>query len=242
MKPVIAVTPEAIHLPGRFDGRGAFCGVSYSQAIELVGGIPVIVPLTKRRAVLDHFLDNCAGLLLTGGGDVSFKFYTPRRRAKISGVDEVRDEMEIYLVRAALKRELPVLAICRGIQVLNVALGGTLIADLPGHRNPQPDALCDALTWTADSRMRKLLGRAPGKVNTSHHQALGVVAAPLRVVARSADGVIEAVEHKTARLCWGVQFHPERLVYVAPQFRRLFRALVSSRPAARTRRSAGGGV
>ncbi|MEI6082787.1 MAG: gamma-glutamyl-gamma-aminobutyrate hydrolase family protein [Verrucomicrobiota bacterium] len=228
MKPVIAVTPEAIRLPSRQDGRGAFCGISYSQAIELAGGIPVILPLTDDRSVLNHFVKNCDGLLLAGGGDVSFKFYTPRQTAKISGVDEQRDEMEIYLVRAALKRDWPVLGICRGIQVMNVALGGTLIPDLTGHRNPQPDALCQTITWAADSQMRTLLGSAAGKVNTSHHQALDAVARPLRVVARAGDGVIEAVEHKSARFFWGVQFHPERLIHVAPRFRRLFRALVSS--------------
>jgi len=228
MKPVIAVTPEAIRLPSRQDGRGAFCGVSYSQAIELAGGIPVILPLTADRSILDHFVKNCAGLLLTGGGDVSFRFYSPRRRAKIDGVDELRDEMEIHLVRAALKRDWPVLGICRGIQVMNVALGGTLIPHLAGHRNPKPDALCQTLSWEADSQMRRLLGPAAGKVNTSHHQALDVVARPLRVVARAGDGVIEAVEHPAVRFFWGVQFHPERLIHVAPRFRRLFRALVSS--------------
>lgn len=227
-KPVIAVTPEAIWLPSRQDGRGAFCGVSYCRAIELAGGIPVILPLTTNRRVLQHFLQHCHGLLLTGGGDVSFQFYTPRRRVKIDGVDEERDAMEIYLVRAAVKRQWPVLGICRGIQVMNIALGGTLIPHLPGHRNPQPDALCQTIRWERDSQMRKILGSAADRVNTSHHQALDVVAPALRVVARAGDGVIEAVEHTSARLFWGVQFHPERLLTVAPRFHRLFRALVSS--------------
>ena len=99
MKPVIAITPEAITLPSRMDGRGSFCGVSYSQAIELAGGIPLIVPLTRSRQVLDHYLDTCNGWLLTGGGDVGAKFYAPRMsaplRKKIGGADESRDEMEI---------------------------------------------------------------------------------------------------------------------------------------------------
>lgn len=225
-RPVIAVTPEAIRLPARIDGRGAFCGVSYSRAIELGGGIPVVLPVTEERRVLDYFLTHCDGLLLTGGGDVSFKFYRPRRRAKISGVDEVRDAMEIYLTRAALRQGWPVLGICRGIQVMNVALGGTLIADLSGHRNPRPEALCQVISWECDSAMGRLL--AGERVNTSHHQALDRVAPELRVVARAGDGVIEAVEHRSARCCWGVQFHPERLVKVAPRFVRLFRAWVSS--------------
>src|SRR5690242_18156336 len=103
MKPVIAITPEAITLRSRMDGRGSFCGVSYSEAIELAGGIPLIVPLPRDARVLDHFIDTCDGWLLTGGGDVTPKFYAPRMsatlRKKISGADEVRDEMEIYVAR-----------------------------------------------------------------------------------------------------------------------------------------------
>src|ERR1700690_2044631 len=103
MKPVIAITPEAINLGSRMDGRGSFGCVSYSDVIELGGGIPLIVPLTRDSRVLDHFLETCAGWLLTGGGDVSVKFYAPRMsralQKKISGPDEVRDEMEIYVSR-----------------------------------------------------------------------------------------------------------------------------------------------
>src|SRR5437763_1035177 len=124
VKPVIALAPEAITLPSRRDGRGAFCGVSYSEAIRLAGGIPMILPLTNDRAVLDHFLSNCQGLLLTGGGDVNPRRYGGKPHPKIFGVDDVRDEMEIYLVRKAQKRDLPVLGICRGIQLMNVAFGG----------------------------------------------------------------------------------------------------------------------
>jgi gamma-glutamyl-gamma-aminobutyrate hydrolase PuuD len=241
MKPVIALTPEAIILPSRQDGRGAFCGVSYSRAIELAGGVPVILPLTNDRRILDYFLESCDGLMLTGGGDVNPRQYGGKSHPKIFGVDDPRDGMEIYLLQRAVKRDLPVFGICRGIQLMNVAFGGTLISHLPGHSNPKPEALAHRLEWSAP----KLLPVCE-KVNTSHHQAVDKVAHVFRVVAKSPDGVIEAMEWPGKRFCCAVQFHPERLVKVAPEFLRIFEVFVSSCRAletaqVRTARSASAG-
>ncbi len=231
MKPVIAITPEAITLRSRMDGRGSFCGVSYSEAIELAGGVPLIVPLTRDHRVLDHFLETCAGWLLTGGGDVAAKFYAPRMsttlRKKISGADEVRDEMEIYVLRKLRERDRPVFGICRGIQVMNVAFGGTLLPHLDGHRNPQPDALAHKIEWTKRGRLNRAM-EGFDRVNTSHHQAVDRVAPGFEVVARAPDGIVEAMERPEARFCCGVQFHPERLVKKTPQFQKLFREFVKA--------------
>jgi putative glutamine amidotransferase len=229
MRPVIAITPEAITLASRMDGRGAFCGVSYSEAIEMAGGVPLIVPLTRDKRVLDHFLDTCDGWLLTGGGDVCTKFYAPRMpaalRKKISGADEVRDEMEIYVSRNLVKRDQPLFGICRGIQVMNVAFGGTLVPHLEGHRNPKPDAFAHRIEWTTSGRLKKTM-HGFDWVNTSHHQAVDRVAPDFEVVARAPDGTIEAMEMAGARYCCAVQFHPERLVRKSPEFLWLFQALV----------------
>ena len=224
MRPLIALTSEAIHLPARQSPRGAYCGVAYSEAIEMAGGVPFILPLTREPAILRQLLDQCAGLLLIGGGDVSHKFYAPRmmarQRATFRSVDEIRDEMEIFLTHEALRRELPVLGICRGMQVMNVALGGTLVPDLPGHRRDHP------VRWDATSQIFTAVGAPATPVNSSHHQALDRVADELRVTAWAPDRVIEAVEHRSGKFFCGVQFHPERLLQSAPRFRRLFAALV----------------
>lgn len=231
MKPVIAITPEAITLPSRIDGRGSFCGVSYSEAIELAGGVPLVVPLTRDRRLLDHFLNTCDGWLLTGGGDVCAKFYAPRmsaaQRKKISGADAVRDEMEIYVLRQLVERDQPVFGICRGIQVMNVAFGGTLIPHLEGHRNPKPDALAHEIEWTKTGRLKKAMDGFD-RVNTSHHQAVDRVARGFEVVALAPDGIIEAMEKSDTRFCCAVQFHPERLVRNEPRFLDIFRAFVTA--------------
>ncbi|MGD0649905.1 MAG: gamma-glutamyl-gamma-aminobutyrate hydrolase family protein [Verrucomicrobiia bacterium] len=239
MKPVIAITPEAIKL-SRADGRGAFCGVPYSQAVEAAGGVPFILPLTRDTKAIERFLTLCDGFLLTGGGDMAEasgaygRKLTARERQTLSSVDAERDELELCLVRRLMEEDIPVLGICRGIQVMNVALGGTLLADIAlrqpdalPHRNPKPDALAHRVEWESDSRLKKALANGCERVNTSHHQALDVVASAFKVVARTSDGIVEAVENSQVRLMWGVQFHPERLLQVAPQFLRLFEALVN---------------
>jgi putative glutamine amidotransferase len=217
MKPLIGITPEAATKSGSTK-RGGFCGVEYSRAIERAGGVPVVLPLTRERGTLEPFLSLCHGFVLSGGGDLGEasgaygRALTAAERATLSGVDTVRDEMELWLTRKMAGRDIPVLGICRGIQVMNVALGGTLLPDVPGHRDVRHE-----VEWT-----RRLGGRR--QANSTHHQALGRVARPLEVVARAGDGLIEAAVLPGARHFVGVQFHPER----APRCDQLFSALVNA--------------
>ena len=238
MKPVIAITPEAGTL-GRPNKRGAFCEVSYSQAIEATGGVPVILPLTTDTDALDHFLRAYDGLLLAGGGDFGEQYYAPRltddERGTLSSVDTVRDEMEIYLVREALDANLPILGICRGIQTLNLGASGTLMPDIKlrhpqalQHRHADPEALAHTVEWEPGARLTEILGSGCESVNSTHHQAVDEIATEFEVAARASDGIVEAIEKPGARFVCAVEFHPERLIRKAPQFLRLFEAFVDA--------------
>lgn len=228
MKPIIGITPEAVTLERAFGGYGGFCGVLYAQAVERAGGVAVVLPLTRERSALKPFFELCHGFLLSGGGDFTEasgaygRKLTAAERRTLSGVDAVRDEMEMFLVREIVERDIPVLGICRGLQMMNVALGGTLLPDVPNHRL----TTMHGIAWT-----RRLHGYR--RVNSRHHQAVGRVAAALEVVARADDGIIEAVTLPGAQFFVGVQFHPERMRQTSSLFTALVQAARARAAAAR---------
>ena len=217
----------------------------YREAIEAAGGEPV--PLFPGAAASpDALLDDLDGLILTGGRDVHPAHYgQPLREGLGVELDEARDALEIPLARRALDRDLPVLGICRGVQVMNVAAGGTLhqditLAGIPrGSHNqretkPQPplDAAVHEITVRPESRLAGILGADRIGVNTFHHQTIDRPARRFSVVARSvephAEGVIEAVEVAGRSFALGVQWHPERMWRRVPACARLFAALVTA--------------
>lgn len=226
---------------------------AYVDAIENAGGTPVpIKPGTGPDA-----LDRVDGLVLTGGNDVDPKEYGQTIDPAMSvEVDAERDALELPLVREAVRRDLPMLAICRGVQVLNVALGGTLVQDVDvqrtgrqawshQQRKSKPDAPHDATVHDVDvapgSRLRAIAGTGRLGVNTFHHQVIADVAPELVVTARTvepdASPLIEAVEAPGCRWVLGVQWHPERMWRTGPAHRRLFVELVrAARPREASRR------
>jgi putative glutamine amidotransferase len=205
----------------------------YVRSVELAGGIPVVLA-PSGAALHPALLSRLDGLLLTGGGDVSPALYGEPVHPAVKKSSAERDEFELKLVREALGRDLPVLAICRGLQVLNVALGGTLVQDLPslvGTSVSHDDlarprtGLAHAVRIVPGTRLHAALGRQDAEVNSFHHQAASALGHGLVATAFAPDGVVEGIELPAARFAVGVQWHPEAFWREA-RFASLFRALV----------------
>jgi putative glutamine amidotransferase len=227
MKPVIGITSYA-----RDGSPSAFSvPTAYVDAVRAVGALPVVFPAGERNA--EHLLDIVDGVILSGGGDISPDAYGGRQHETVYSVSEERDEFEFSLTRAALARpSLPMLCICRGLQLLNVVCGGTLHAHVPdafgedvAHRLPPKLTSRHAARIDADSRLARIVGSNEVEVCSWHHQAIDRVGVQLTPVAWAVDGVIEAVEHNGHPWCFAVQWHPEMQIDEEPQ-RRIFEALV----------------
>lgn len=232
MRPAVAVTASCSKDPE----VGFELHASYVRSVEQAAGLPLIVA-PGGPADAGPLLERVSGLVLTGGSDVDPALFGEARHPALRRVVSERDAFEIALCREAVRRGLPVLAICRGQQVLNVALGGTLYQDIasevPGALEHRSDGerwqTTHDVTLLPGSRIRAILGVERIDVNSFHHQAVKDVAPGLVVSARSpADGVIEGVESPVQRFVVGVQWHPEDFVGRSAAFAPLFAAFVET--------------
>ena len=207
---------------------------AYVTALENAGLVPLIVPPLSNDRAAAAVLDSVSGLVLTGGEDVDPARYGEQRHEKVRSINPARDATEAALVEEAKARGLPVLAICRGIQILNVALGGTLVQDIAtqcktdiGHDEDGPrDSRSHEISVEPGSLIAEAIGTEHLSVNSFHHQSVKRVADGMRVTARSPDGVIEGIE-STDRRWWvmAVQWHPEEMTESPePWDRGLFKA------------------
>lgn len=199
----------------------------YIDAIRRAGGLPVLLPAGETR--VGELLGPLDGLLMVGGGDISAALYQGDEHETAYGVDEERDRFEFQLARAVIERQLPTFGICRGIQVLNVVLGGTLHKHLPDsvgedvlHGLPPRLVTEHALRVAEDSLLAKIMGQLEFVATSWHHQAIDRPADNLTPVAWAADGVIEAVEMTTHPWLVAVQWHPELTAAEDPLQQRLF--------------------
>jgi putative glutamine amidotransferase len=211
---------------------------TYLDALWRAGGMEAILaPRLMENGEAEELVDRLDGLILVGGGDVDPARYGADRHEHVYGVDATSDALELALVRAALAREIPVLAICRGMQVLNVALGGTLDQHLTGrpgligHGQPGTGPAIHDVVVEPGSLLSKCQGGATSIANcwSYHHQAIDTLGEGLAVSARSSDGVIEAVEFaEPERRAWTVamQWHPERTARTDPAHQGFFDELV----------------
>ncbi len=221
--------------------------IEYVDCVVRSDGIPLLLPRTVcDTELLDATLDRIDALLLSGGGDLVSLEYGEEPHPATKYQDPVRDRLELALARLAVERRMPVLGICRGLQVLNVALGGTLVQDLPtAVANPvlhyvyaRETVLAHSIDIEPNSLLAQILETTSTAVNSWHHQAVKDVANGLQVTARARDGVVEAIEADDGSPILGVQCHPEDTAADYPLFQKLFDWLVEqadiSRNAART--------
>ncbi len=222
--PLIGLTTYALNSRGYFE-----LPAGYLESMFRAGAAPILLAPVDNGTLATAWLERLDGLVLTGGDDLDPKLYGGNAHPAVDGVDPARDSSEIKLTQYALDRGIPMLAICRGLQVLNVVLGGTLHEHLPdaigervAHRAPDREATRHPCSIEPESRIRGILGVAVTDTVSWHHQGIKTLAPGLRPAAYASDGLIEAVELPDHPWCIGVQWHPEMSAAEDPVQQRLF--------------------
>lgn len=208
----------------------------YMKMLEAENAIPMMLPLTAKEEELDYFLEICGGFLVTGGPDVSPSIYHAKKEAWCGPSCELRDKMEQYILKEAVERDKSVLAICRGLQLMNVCYGGTLYQDLAiehpsciAHRMKPPyGRVAHQVTLERDTPLYAILGKEQIGVNSCHHQAIKELSPSFRAMAFSEDGLIESIYRPSNKFVVGVQWHPEFSYEADENNRKIINAFVAS--------------
>jgi putative glutamine amidotransferase len=224
--PLIGVSTSEMRIPERTRSlaeseppmRELALGMSYPRSVERAGALPVVLPPVD-VAHVDSLLERLDGLMLSGGPDIHPSAYGAEGHPALGPTERDLDAFELALVRAADARGMPILGVCRGLQMLNVARGGTLVQDIPDqvgeqidHRQDEPGRVpTHAIRLEADSRLEGVMGRADHEVNSFHHQAVERLGRHLHAVAWAPDGVIEGIEAPDRDFVVAVQWHAESL-------------------------------
>ncbi|WP_303974683.1 gamma-glutamyl-gamma-aminobutyrate hydrolase family protein, partial [Streptococcus merionis] len=207
----------------------------YVLSVSKNGGVPMILPVTDEERVLDGYINSIDALILSGGHDVCPFNYGEEPSPKLGDTFPARDQFDFALLRKAKEKNIPILGICRGAQIINVYHGGTLWQDLSYADQPflkhwqehYPDLPTHSIRIERGSLLYQIFGEEKMMVNSFHHQVMRHVPEEFRVVARAADTAIEAIEHVNYRFLVGVQWHPEMLYLSRKEMNRLFKALIN---------------
>ncbi|MHB9093120.1 MAG: gamma-glutamyl-gamma-aminobutyrate hydrolase family protein [Eubacteriales bacterium] len=231
MRPLIGISCSYDQKEGRY-----FLNEAYVEAVIGAGGIPVILPGAGSVKTVTPYFEAVKGLILAGGGDVDPAYFNEEPHPSLGEITPDRDRFEMILIKAALRRNIPVLGICRGIQILNIACGGTVIQHIPSEIRKPLKHSQSAPRWYPThrvlldkaSRLSQIMTTTTIRVNSFHHQAIRDPAPGFKIVATSRDGVIEAIEHSKHRFVVGVQWHPECLTEKDRKSRLLFKAFIEA--------------
>ena len=212
MKPYIGILPSYNE-----ESEQIFLNNSYINGIINSGGIPVVLPLLQNEEVISENLLRIDGIIFSGGADIDPKYYGKENKGKSKGICYFRDECENAYINFALKADIPILGICRGMQALNVFCGGNLYQDIPTEYNTEtvhtlekPAVAFHNINVIEDTPLFDMVKRVSFCTNSYHHQAVKDVAPYFSVAALSEDGIIESIYHNSKRFVLGVQWHPER--------------------------------
>ncbi len=242
-RPIIGIPTQTLH---SIDGipealpESWVMNQRYSRAVAAAGGLPVMIPLLDEEDTLRGLYDRMDAILIPGGVDLDPATYGESPLPTCGRLDPARDRVELRFARWAVAEGKPLFGLCRGLQILNVALGGTLYQDIAAQRTDaikhdyfptagySRDHLAHPVTVTSGSRLDALVGSAPLKVNSMHHQAVRGLAPGLEATAVAPDGVIEAIETPGSSFVLGVQWHPESLTERDPRMLRLVTGFVEA--------------
>ena len=227
MKPIIGLTSQFEYSVSRKFNK---LNYTYIDAVVKGGGVPIILPILKNLDDLDKYLDSVDGIIFTGGEDISPLLFGEDPTKEVDTICYDRDKIELELFKRAYSRGMPILGICRGLQLINVALGGTLYQDI---NSQLPNSLGHISTYSIeggyhsidiinDTILYDILGKEKINVNSQHHQSVKELGKNLRVNALSSDGVIEGIETTTGNFVLGVQFHPEAMIEETKEFINIF--------------------
>lgn len=234
MKPIIGITTFNEHKDQRNYNSVDY---NYINSVTLAGGVPVLLPIINSKEDIKEYLNNIDGLIFSGGEDILPAIYEENPINELRAISTERDFFEIELFKLAYDMDKSILGICRGIQLINVASGGTLYQDIYvqrentlGHSPTKIEisSLYHFIDIEKGSKLFDIFNEDKIMVNSFHHQSIKNVSHEFRITARSYDGIIEAIEAKNKKFVIGVQWHPEALVVNYPEFIKLFKEFINA--------------
>ncbi|GIO05470.1 gamma-glutamyl-gamma-aminobutyrate hydrolase [Brevibacillus reuszeri] len=232
MRPIIGVTTFLSE-----QSKYSTVSRNYIDSIYAAGGLPVNIPIISNESNYEDYIDMLDGLLFTGGNDIAPYYFGENPVRELNSMSSIRDEYEFSLFKAAYEKNMPIFGICRGIQLINVAMDGSLYQDIysqcPGTLGHSPehtasDEFYHAVQIKVDTQLYEIFGEERIFTNSFHHQSIKQLGNNLIATAYSEDGIVEAIESTEDRFLLGVQWHPECMTKRHPMFLKLFRAFVEA--------------
>lgn len=201
----------------------------YMNSILQTGAVPIMLAYTDDETQIEKYVELCDGIMFCGGDDIDPAYYNEERQPETENICSIRDSFECKLFKAAYEKDIPILGICRGLQGMNVFLGGSLHQDIGGHRQSYPrNEVSHEVNIVKGSFLHRIVGADSMQTNSFHHQAIKALGADLKVDAMSEDGIIEAVSVPDRRFCMGVQWHPESFWRTDSLNKKIFSAFVDA--------------